>query len=162
MITGPSAGGLGAELLTTLAQAKPAHFVLAGRNEEKITSVMEAVRAINQDVKLTFIQLDLLDNSSVRRAAAEIDKAAERIDVLINNAGVAAKKQFTVSKDGVEAQFATNYLGHFLLTNLLADKIINSQGIVINVTSMAYTLAEVNCVDPNFNVCMFSSVRNLY
>ncbi|PVI03629.1 short-chain dehydrogenase [Periconia macrospinosa] len=151
IITGPSAGGLGAELLVTLAAAKPAHYVLAGRTESKIAPVMDKIRAINPDIKLTFVQLDLLDNSSIRKAAAEIDAAVDKIDVLINNAGVAAKKEFVLSKDGVEAHFAANYLGHFLLTNLLAEKIIKSDGVVVNVSSTAYTLAEANTDDPNFN-----------
>jgi NAD(P)-dependent dehydrogenase (short-subunit alcohol dehydrogenase family) len=152
VITGPSAGGLGAELLVTLAAAKPAHFVLAGRNRSKITPVIEKINAVNPDVKITFVELDLLDLSTVRKAAAEIDAAVDKIDVLINNAGVAAQRQFSFSKDGVEAHFAANYLGHFLLTNLLAEKIIRSNGIVVNVSSMAYTLAETNTEDPNFNV----------
>ncbi|KAF2704087.1 NAD(P)-binding protein [Pleomassaria siparia CBS 279.74] len=151
VVTGPSAGGLGAELLITLAAAKPAHFVLLGRTESKITPVIERIRAINPDIKLTFLHLDLLDNSSVRKAAADINAAVDTIDVLINNAGVAAKKQFSLSKDGIEAHFATNYLGHFLMTNLLVDKIVKSNGIVVNVSSTAYTLAETNTDDPNFN-----------
>jgi NAD(P)-dependent dehydrogenase (short-subunit alcohol dehydrogenase family) len=143
---------LGAELLVTLAKANPAHFVLAGRSESKISPVIKKIRDVNPGIRLTFVHLDLLDNNSIRKSAEEIGKAAEKIDVLINNAGVAAKRQFSLSKDGFEAHFATNYLGHFLLTNLLAEKIQSSNGIVVNVTSMAYTLAEVNCEDPNFNV----------
>lgn len=74
--------------------------------------------------------------------------------MLINNAGVVARKQFELSKDGVEGHFAANYLGHFLFTNLVADKIAKANGIVINVSSMAYTLAETETEDPNFNVCL--------
>ncbi|KAJ4289877.1 hypothetical protein N0V90_011210 [Kalmusia sp. IMI 367209] len=151
VITGPSAGGLGAELLVTLAKAKSAHFVLAGRNEAKINPVIEQIRELNPNIRTTFVALNLLDIASVRKAAAEIDALVDSIDVLINNAGVAAKRDFSLSNDGVEAHLAANYLGHFLLTNLLAAKIIASHGIVLNVASMAYTLAEASTDDPNFN-----------
>jgi NAD(P)-dependent dehydrogenase (short-subunit alcohol dehydrogenase family) len=155
VVTGPSAGGLGAELLVTLAKAKssPAHFVLAGRDEAKISPVIEKIREANSKVKTTFVKVDFLDNASVRKAAKEIDAAVDgKIDVLINNAGIAAKKEFVLSKDGVEQHFAANFLGHFILTNVLAATIIKSKGIVLNIASMAYTLAETNTEDPNFNV----------
>ncbi|KAF2492612.1 NAD(P)-binding protein [Lophium mytilinum] len=151
LVTGPSDGGIGAELLTTLAAVEPAHFILAGRNEAKITPVMKKIQAINPNVKLTFVELDLLENTSVRAAAEKIKAAVQGIDVLINNAGVMARQQFGLSKDGVEIHFAANHLGHFLLTNLLVDNLAKVNGVVINVSSMAYTLAEVNTEDPNFN-----------
>ena len=155
VVTGPSAGGLGAELLLTLAKARspPAHYVLAGRTESKISSVMKRIHEVNPDIKVTFVQIDLLDNTSVRKAAREIGEVVDgRIDVLVNNAGIAAKKEFVLSKDGVEQHFASNFLGHFILTNLLAETIIENKGIVLNIASMAYTLAETNTEDPNFSV----------
>lgn len=155
VVTGPSVGGLGAELLVTLAKAKssPAHFILTGRNEAKIRPVIEKIRETNSKIKTTFVKVDFLDNASVHEAAKEIKAAVDgKIDVLINNAGIAAKKEFVLSKDGVEQHFAANFLGHFILTNLLVDKIIKSNGIVLNIASMAYTLAETNTEDPNFNV----------
>lgn len=152
-------GGLGAELLATLAKAKPAHFILAGRNEAKILPVIEQIQQINADIKTTFVALDLLDNASVRKAAAEIDAAADNIDVIINNAGIAAKREFFLSNDGIEGHLAANYLGHFVLTNLLAAKIIASKGVVLNVASMAYTLAETSTDDPNFNVASSFTTR---
>ena len=50
------------------------------------------------------------------------------------------------------SQLAAGYLGHFLLTNLVLGKLIAAKGIIINITSMAYTLAEVDTKDPNFDV----------
>ena len=146
--------------MITLAKAKasPAHFVLAGRNEAKIRPVIEKIAEVNPNIKTIFVKVDFLDNASVRKAAEEILTVVNgRIDVLINNAGIAAKKEFVLSKDGVEQHFAANFLGHFILTNILAETIIKSKGIVLNVASMAYTLAETNTEDPNFNVgdCLY-------
>ena len=80
----------------------------------------------------------------------QVNSLVERIDVLVNNAGVMAVRTFQPSADGVETQFAAGYLGHFLLTNLLKNKIVAANGIVLNMTSSAYALAEVNTEDPNF------------
>ncbi|KAF2680436.1 hypothetical protein K458DRAFT_248499, partial [Lentithecium fluviatile CBS 122367] len=103
------------------------------------------------DVKLTFIHLDLLDNSSVRKVDAEINAIANKIDVLINNTAVAAMKEFSLSKDWVEAHFAANYRGYFLPTNMLSESTVKANGIAINVSSGAYRLAETIIEDPKFN-----------
>ena len=101
------------------------------------------------------IHLDLQDDASVKKAAAEIQSAAPSIDVLINNAGIMAPKEFTKSKSGVESQLATNHLGHFLLTKLLLPQIISAgKGArVENVASQGYQLSEVRFEDWNFKVC---------
>ena len=66
-------------------------------------------------------QLDLDSLKSVRKFAADILKSESRLDVLINNAGCAPVKQ-VMTEDGLEHAMQTNYLGHFLLTNLLLGK----------------------------------------
>lgn len=100
--------------------------------------------------------LDLADNSSVRKAADKINNVVDKIDVLITCGGVMGIRQYTPSVDGVETHFATNHLGHFLLINLMLDKVIAARGTVVTVSSMAYILAEVNTEDPNFEVSKFS------
>ncbi|KAH7122650.1 short-chain dehydrogenase [Dendryphion nanum] len=151
LVTGPSSGGLVAELLTTLTAASPAYLILAGRNEAKILPVIAAINKANPSIQTTFLPLDLLDNESMRKTAAQINETVDVIDVLINNAGVIAKKQFALSKDGIEALFAAKYLGHFLLTNLVAGKIFKAGGVVVNVSSMAYLLADAEMGDVNFD-----------
>lgn len=152
VITGPSEGGLGAELVITLAYSSPRRIVLAGRNQAKILPVIEQVATINSGIDVTFLPLDLLDSASVRKAAEDLNAKIEKIDILVNNAGIAGKRMYEESKDGIESHFAANYLGHFLLTNLVIEKILAVKGVVINLTSMAYTLAEVNTDNVNFNV----------
>ncbi len=76
-----------------------------------------------------------------------------------------AVRKFTPSADGVESQFGANYLGHFLLTNLIIAKLVKTATFV-TVTSTGYELAEVNFEDPNFEVicplCLEYSVRVTY
>ena len=155
MITGASKTGIGAEVATTLASAKPKQIILASRNPEKVTPVIEAIKKANPDVSTSFVHLDLLDNSSVRQAIKEIKSTTSKIDVLINNAGVMAPRAYATSKDGVEGQFAACHLGHVLLTNLLiSDGIVSSGSVVVSVGSLGYQLGEVNLDDINFNVSM--------
>ena len=152
LITGPSKDGIGAEIAKTLAEANPSRLLLLGRNASKITPVIEQIKTGNPTIEAKFIQCDLSDNASVRYAAEKVNSLAGRIDVLINNAGIMAARTFQKSRDGLELQFATGYLGHFLLTNLIMDKVVAAKGVVVNITSSAYTLDEVDTSDPNFSV----------
>ena len=152
LITGPSENGIGAEITKTLASANPSQLLLAGRNGAKVDPVIKEIQETNPEVNVNFIQCELSDNASVREAAAKINSLIGRLDVLINNAGIMAVRSFGKSVDGVESQFAAGYLGLFLLTNLIMDKIVAAKDIVINMTSSAYTLDEVNTEDLNFEV----------
>ena len=90
---------------------------------------MERARAAAEDVKkqvsnadLVIYKCDLSSLASVRKCAEEINAKEERIDVLLNNAGVMTCPHFK-AEDGFEMQIGTNHFGHFLFTNLLLDKI---------------------------------------
>ncbi|MCJ1421899.1 hypothetical protein MMC32_008266 [Xylographa parallela] len=152
LITGTSKGGLGAETAMALAGAKPKQIILAARTEAKVVPVIEEIKKINSSVKVTFVQIDLLDNSSVRKAAEKVLAMTDEIHGLINNAGVMAVRTYVTSKDGTESQFAANHVGHFLLTNLLMPRVIaaGEGAIVVNVASLGYQLAELDIQDPNF------------
>ena len=152
VLTGPSKGSLGAEFAITIAAGNPKQIVLAGRNKSKITPVIAEIQHINPLVEVTFVALDLGDNSSVRKAAERIKNSVSKIDGLLNSAGIMAVRNYKTSADGLESHFVTNCLGHFLLTNLLMEKLIAAHGTVINVTSTAYIIAEANTDDPNFEV----------
>ena len=75
----------------------------------------------------------------MRKAAAEINDSVEKIDYLINNAGIMACP-YRKTEDGIESQFATNHIGHFLLTNLLIGKILKAgKGArIVNVSSAGH------------------------
>lgn len=152
LITGPSESGVGAQTAIFLAAAKPEKIILAGRNKSKIQPVIDEIQKSYPNASVMFVQLDLADLSSVRSAAKEVSASIPKLDILINNAGVMAIKDYTPSKDGNEMQFAANHLGHFLLTNLLMPKIIaaGKGARIINVSSFGYMSGGVRFDDPNF------------
>ena len=87
VVTGPSENGIGAQTAIFLAAGKPKVIVLAGRDEVKIQPVIEEIKKTHRDVRVTFVQLDLANQRSVREAAKDIDRQVEKVDILINNAG---------------------------------------------------------------------------
>ena len=92
---------------------------------------------------LDLLDLDLADLASVRSAAAEVVERYGRLDLLINNAGVMAPPR-TLSRDGFELQFATNHLGHFVLTLLLLPLLRQSPAArVVHVTSGAQYFGRI-------------------
>ncbi|KUJ12214.1 NAD(P)-binding protein [Mollisia scopiformis] len=153
VITGPSAGGLGAQTAIFLAAGKPAEILLLGRTESKATSVMEEIQKISPSTKVSFIHLDLTRFDSIKFAAAEIKKLVSKIDVLINNAGIMGVKEYTLTPEGLESQFGSNHIGHFLLTNLLMPSIETAgRGArIVNVSSNGYQLSEVRFSDYDFD-----------
>lgn len=132
-------------------------MLLAGRSENKIKPVIEEISRVSPSTKVTLIPIDLGSQASVRRAAAAINNATEEIDILINNAAIMACP-YAKTEDGIESQFATNYIGHFLLTNLLMGKLqAAKQGArVVNLTSTASASGEINLEDVNFDVSLRS------
>ncbi|KAK0511869.1 hypothetical protein JMJ35_005719 [Cladonia borealis] len=151
LITGPSDGGIGAETATCLVAGSPALIVLAGRSLGKIQPVIDRINATNPAVRTKFINLELGSQASVREAAASINANVEKIDVLINNAAVMACP-FSKTVDGIESQFGTNHIGHFLLTNLIMPKILAAGpgARIVNVSSVSHRMADVNLNDYNF------------
>ncbi len=94
----------------------------------------------NNNVDLMIADISSLDQ--VRRLAVQYENRYDRLDVLINNAGIVVRN-LAKSVDGIETTFATNYLGHFLLTNLLLDTLKDSAPArIINLSSIAHTLTN--------------------
>lgn len=152
VLTGPSAGGIGAETAVTLAKGSPALIILAGRSESKIDPVIARISENSPDVKVKFVRLDLGSLKSVREAGVEINSLVTKIDILINNAAIMACP-YAKTEDGIESQFGTNHIGHFLLTKLLIDKILvaGAGARIINVSSSAIN-APIRYDDYNFQV----------
>jgi NAD(P)-dependent dehydrogenase (short-subunit alcohol dehydrogenase family) len=108
---------------------------LACRSEEKTRPVVDEIRAAGGQAE--FMALDLASLADVRRAALVFLDRGEKLDVLVNNAGLAGLAGTT--KDGFELTFGTNHLGHFLLTNLLLPKLREKAGArIVNVSSKAH------------------------
>lgn len=153
VITGPSDAGIGGQVAIALAKANPKLLILAGRSEAKITPVVEAIKKANAGVDVKILPLDLLSHESVRSAVKHIKAITPHVDFLINNAGVMATRKFVVSEDGVESQFAANYLSHFLLSNLMVkDGIVGLGGVILNVGSLGYQMGDINYEDINYSV----------
>src|SRR5271156_1661862 len=138
VITGANTG-LGYETASALAE-HGAHVVLAVRNLDKGKDAAARIAAssTNADVKLQ--ELDLTSLESVRAAAEQLRSDYDRVDLLINNAGVMWTPKAT-TKDGFELQFGTNHLGHFALTGLLLDRLLPVAGSrIVTVSSMGHRI----------------------
>lgn len=126
LITGVSRKGLGFTTAQAFASQAAARLILAGRDPAKLRDCADALRAEYPGVDYRTLQVDLGSQGSVRAAAAEVlawDDVPV-LDILVNNAAVMMLPERTLSADGIEMHFATNHLGHFLLTNLLMPKLI--------------------------------------
>jgi NAD(P)-dependent dehydrogenase (short-subunit alcohol dehydrogenase family) len=148
MVTGASTG-LGLETARALAAAG-AHVILAVRTDDKgetsRTKILETVPAAS----LEHVLLDLGSLESVRTCASTILARHDRIDLLINNAGVMFTP-FDHTTDGFELQFGTNHIGHFLLTNLLVPAVLAAAPArIVNLSSAAHQSSDVDLDDPNF------------
>lgn len=118
--------------------------------------MISTITAKHPTVPVKFVSLDLSFQASVRNAAATINSLVDRVDILINN-GAIMVCPYEKSVDGIELQFATNYVGHFLLTNLLIEKILKAGpgGRVVNVSSSAHRSGVIRFDDVNFEVRSF-------
>ncbi|KAH6714353.1 short-chain dehydrogenase [Leptodontidium sp. MPI-SDFR-AT-0119] len=150
VITGTSAGGIGAATAVALAHGKPKTLFLTGRTQSKTESVIAEINKISPTTKTVFVELDLTDQDAIRRAAKSVLDSghAEVIHGLINNAGVMATP-YGKTQQGIEVQFGTNHIGHFLWTKLLLPRVLAAgpNGRVVNLGSMAYVMGDVNLDD---------------
>jgi NAD(P)-dependent dehydrogenase (short-subunit alcohol dehydrogenase family) len=138
VITGANTG-LGFETAAALAE-RGAHVVLAVRNLDKGKDAEALIRQRSPGASVALQELDLTSLDSVRTAAAQLRSEHDRIDLLINNAGVMWTPKST-TKDGFELQFGTNHLGHFAFTGLLLDRLLPVAGSrVVTVSSLGHRL----------------------
>ena len=123
LVTG-AAGSLGQAVATGLAR-EGAGVVVVGRSAPRADAAMEGIRRLVPDALLEPLVCDLSAQSSIRAAAADFRSSHDRLDVLVNAAGV-FRKERQVTPEGLELTFATNVMGYFLLTNLLLDPLRNA------------------------------------
>lgn len=136
VITGATSG-LGKAAASALA-ALNASLVLTGRNERAGNEFARKLRRRCLDASVEFVRADLSRQGDVRLLAAHISRTHERVDVLLNNAG-GRFDEYDETSDGVELTFATNHLGHFLLTSLLFERLARAPAArVIAVTSSSH------------------------
>lgn len=152
VITGANAGA-GFEAAKILLR-KNAEVIMLNRSEERSNEAIRNLKKqLGSKVKVSFVKMDLADLSSIREAANELNKSTSKVDALICNAAVAqvAKQEFTV--DGFESQLGINHFGHFLLINLLFNKIEESEGRIVVVASEGYKMGikTIQFEDINWN-----------
>jgi NAD(P)-dependent dehydrogenase (short-subunit alcohol dehydrogenase family) len=140
IITGATSG-IGRMAAEALAVAK-ANVILVGRNERAGHRVVRGLQRQVPGPSFEFVRADLSRPDDVRLLAGRIRERWDRVDVLINNAG-ARFDDYRETSEGIELTFATNHLGHFLLTCLVADLLVRApQGRVITVSSGSHFVAD--------------------
>jgi len=148
LVTGASTG-LGLETARALATTG-AHVVLTARSDDKALAAEAAISGRVRGASLEHGILDLASLESVRTFAEWFLHAHDRLDVLINNAGVMFTP-FERTAEGFELQFGTNHLGPFLLTALLAPALRTAApSRVVNLSSSAHKLSDIHWADPNY------------
>jgi NAD(P)-dependent dehydrogenase (short-subunit alcohol dehydrogenase family) len=148
LVTGATSG-LGLETARALAGAG-AHVVLAARDPQKTARTIDEIRRGQPDARLEALHLDLADLASVRHAAEVFAGVHDRLDVLVNNAGVMATPLLRTA-DGFELQIGTNHLGHFALTGLLLPSLRRAgQARVVNISSIMHWPGRIRLHDLNW------------
>jgi NAD(P)-dependent dehydrogenase (short-subunit alcohol dehydrogenase family) len=145
LVTGANSG-IGLAAATALA-ASGATVVLACRDAGRAQDAAAQITARVPGARPEIVSLDLSSLASVREAAAQVRSGHDRLDLLINNAGVMYTPR-SATKDGFELQFGTNHLGHFALTGLLLDLLLAAPGArVVTVSSFAHRAGRIDFAD---------------
>ena len=147
LVTGAN-GGIGSEITKGLLKNN-FHVVMACRNTANGDKVKEQILAELPGSKLEVMAIDLSSLDAVKTFAREFRSKFQHLNLLINNAGVLFNTP-KLNQDNVEMQFATNHLGHFLLTSLLIDLMPDSTSSrVVSLSSLAHKKAEIFFDDLN-------------
>ena len=147
VITGANTG-IGKEVAKELAR-RNARVIMACRDIQRGERAAEDIQKEVSHAQVVVRKLDLASFSSIRDFAKDVNLAEDKINILINNAGVFGPP-FSLTEDGYETTFAVNHLGHFLLTNLLLEKLAASAPArIIVVSSKLYERAKMNFMNLN-------------
>ncbi len=145
LITGASSG-IGYEAVRALLSAH-AEVIIAARDRAKGEQAVQALQTAYPESQVHFLPLDLGSLASVRQTVEHFFAQWNKLDVLINNAAIAATP-LGYTPDGFEQQFATNFLGHFLLAQLLLPALRNAAPArVVSLTSGTHRLSDIHFDD---------------
>lgn len=155
LITGVSPESIGSSISLSIASQSPALLILASRTKHKLDEVLKSIQHAYPDVTVKTVLLDLMSQESVKAAAKDVSQLTNRLDLIINNAGIMSQQRLW-TKEGIEGQFGSNHIGHFLFTNLLVPQLLkaapsNSAGStrVVNLTSLGHRLSPIRFSDYN-------------
>jgi NAD(P)-dependent dehydrogenase (short-subunit alcohol dehydrogenase family) len=142
IVTGGNSG-LGYESVKAFA-GEGAEIILASRNVQKGEDARSEILLVHPTARIRVMKLDLMDSTSIRAFVQEFKGLYDRLDILLNNAGIMTTPYF-LTKDGFEGQMGTNHLGHFALTAQLLDYIKNTSGSrVVNVSSGGHRFGKMD------------------
>jgi NAD(P)-dependent dehydrogenase (short-subunit alcohol dehydrogenase family) len=142
VVTGASAG-IGKETALGLAKLG-ATVVLVCRDTERGETASREIKRISGSDAVELMICDLSSQTSIRQFASEFKSRHDRLDVLVNNAGVFLRQR-SQTEDGIESTFAINHLGYFLVTNLLLDLLKSSApSRIVNVASAAHRYGRLD------------------
>jgi NAD(P)-dependent dehydrogenase (short-subunit alcohol dehydrogenase family) len=145
LVTGGNSG-LGKESVLQLAKHKPRQIIMAARSQSRAEAAIEEIEAVVPGAKIAFLALDLSSFDSIKKAAASVLQQYDRLDVLLNNAGLFGVPP-GLTEDGYEIQFGSNHMGPALFTRLLlpllekTSQLPNSDVRVVQLSSEGYQLA---------------------
>ncbi|XP_017374342.1 dehydrogenase/reductase SDR family member on chromosome X isoform X1 [Cebus imitator] len=133
------------------------HVIIAGNNDSKAEEAVRELKEETLNVKVEFLYCDLASMASIWQFVQKFKMKKIPLHVLVNNAGVMMVPQ-RKTRDGFEEHFGLNYLGHFLLTNLLLDTLRESgspghNARVVTVSSATHYVAELNMDDLQSSAC---------
>ena len=149
IITGANSG-IGYHSALELARAG-ATVILACRNEQRAAEAKAKIIAAVPQAQVEVAKVDVADLDSIKTFAEAFVASDRKLDILINNAGVMAYPTRQATKQGFEAQFGTNHLGHFALTGELMPALIRTPGSrVVTVASIAHKGGRMRYEDPNW------------
>ncbi|XP_032704543.1 retinol dehydrogenase 13 [Lontra canadensis] len=148
IVTGANTG-IGKQTAMELAR-RGGNVILACRDMEKCEAAAKDIRGETLNHRVRARHLDLASLKSIREFAAKITEEEKQVHILVNNAAVMRCPHWT-TEDGFEMQFGVNYLGHFLLTNLLLDRLkASAPSRIINLSSLAHIAGHVDFDDLNW------------
>ncbi|XP_004080572.1 retinol dehydrogenase 13 isoform X1 [Oryzias latipes] len=155
VITGANTG-IGKETARELAK-RGGRILMGCRDMEKCETAAKEIRGATLNPHVYACHLDLASIKSIREFAERVNKEEKRVDVLINNAGVMRCPAWK-TEDGFDMQFGVNHLGHFLLTNLLLEKLKEpAPSRVINLSSLAHIIGNIDFEDLNWEKKTFDT-----
>ncbi|GMI71483.1 hypothetical protein like AT5G50130 [Hibiscus trionum] len=153
IITGATSG-IGAETARVMAK-RGVRVVIAARDLKKAAELKERIhKDVNPNAEIMLFEIDLSSLVSVKRFCSRFLALGLPLNILINNAGIFSQN-LELSEDKIEMTFATNYLGHFLLTEMLMEKMIETaeqtgiQGRIINLSSVIHSWVKRDCFSFN-------------
>ncbi|KAJ6783687.1 hypothetical protein PWT90_08045 [Aphanocladium album] len=151
LITGVAPDSIAGELAVQLSAAKPALLILSARSEARVEPIVAKIKAKNSNTATRFLQMDLSSRADIQRAVDTLGDIT-KIDHLACVAGV-MWPPFSRTTDGIESQFAVNYLANFQITQLFLPKLeaAGAGSSIIIVASSAVRSGKVDFEDFNFS-----------